>query len=358
MTFATCRRALACGSIAALLAATPGAAARTDTERARMGVRYLVTHQSNDGSFPGFSARASTADAVVAMVAARRSPGAIEDALDYLEANVGGATLGQKAALALAAVAGGRDPRAFGGVNLIHDIKESKTPQGQYLDPDPDNAEPYTQALAMLALHAAGADVPAGAARWLADAQCRDGGWQFDAPAEQDDGEHCYQGSGDFTRSDTNTTAYAVMALEVAPDVQLPGSPFAYFRSSRDPERGGWKYDYRRRPFGFRSYTDANSTSLVLQAFEARDKSAPQGARAALRDLQYKLCGEAAGAFAYTWTRSDGKWSRSPSRQDAKLGGATSVGATIAAIPGILGRTLPIGEFAVSGPAPARPACR
>jgi hypothetical protein len=358
MTFTTCRRAFACGLTAALLAATPGSAAPTDADRARMGVRYLVTHQSDDGSFPGFSALASTADAVVAMVAARRSPGAIGDALDYLEANVGDATLGQKASLALAAVAGGRDPRAFGGSDLIHEIEESKTPQGQYLDPVPDNAEPYTQALAMLALHAAGADVPADAAQWLADTQCQDGGWQFDAPAEQDDDEHCYQGSGDFTRTDTNTTAYAVMALEVAPDVPLTGSPFEYFKTARDTERGGWKYDYRRSPFGFRSYTDANSTSLVLQAFKARDKAAPLGSRAALRDLQYELCGEAAGAFAYTWTRSDGKWSRSPSRQDAKLGGATSVGATIAAIPGILGRTLPIPELDVTQPAPARPACR
>ena len=358
MTFTTCRRALACGLTAALLAATPGSAAPTDPDRARMGVRYLVSHQSDDGSFPGFSALASTADAVVAMVAARRAPGPIEDALDYLEANVGDATLGQKASLALAAVAGGRDPRAFGGSDLIDEIEESKTPQGQYLDPVPDNAEPYTHALAMLALHAAGANVPADAAQWLADAQCQDGGWQFDAPDEQDDGEHCYQGSGDFTRTDTNTTAYAVMALEVAPDVQLPSSSFAYFKTARDAARGGWKYDHRRSPFGFRSYTDANSTSLVLQAFKARDKAAPRGSRAALRDLQYELCGEAGGAFAYTWTRSDGKWSRSPSRQDAKLGGATSVGATIGAIPGILGRTLPIPEHAVTQPAPSRPPCR
>jgi len=323
-----------------------------------MGVRYLVTHKASDGSFPGFSARASTADAVVAMVAARRAPGAIEDALDYLEANVGDATLGQKASLALAAVAGGRNPRSFGGIDLIEAIQDSQTPQGQYLDPYPDNAEPYTQALAMLALHAAGADVPANAAQWLSDAQCGDGGWQYDAPAEQDDDEHCYQGGGDFTRTDTNTTAYAVMALGVAPHVPLARDPFTYFQTARDPERGGWKYDYRRSPFGFRSYTDANSTSLVLQAFKARDKAAPSGGRGALRDLQYELCGAAAGAFAYTWTRTDGKWSRSPSRRNAELGGATSVGATIAAIPGVLRRSLPIRVFDVTQRAPARPECR
>jgi hypothetical protein len=358
MTFTTCRRAFACGLTAALLAATPGTAAPTDPDRARMGVRYLVSHQSPDGSFPGFSALASTADAVVAMVAARRAPGAIEDALGYLRTHVEEATLGQKASLALAAVAGGRDPRAFGGSNLIRQIRDSKTPQGQYLDPEPDNAEPYTQALAMLALHAAGADVPVDSAQWLADAQCQDGGWQFDAPAEQDDDEHCYRGGDDFSLTDTNTTAYAVMALEAAPDVPLAASPFAYFKTARDAARGGWKYDHRRSPFGFRSYTDANSTSLVLQAFKARGKAAPRGSRAALRDLQYELCGATAGAFAYTWTRSDGKWSRSPSRQNAELGGATSIGATIAAIPGILGRTLPIPELGVTQPAPARPACR
>ena len=358
MSISTCRRAFACGVTAAVLAATPGAAAPTDTRRARMGVRYLVTNQARNGSFPGFGAIASTADAVVAMVAARRAPRAIEDALDYLERNAGSASLGEEASMVLAAVAGDRDPRAFGGVNLVREIKESQTPEGQYLDPALDNAEPYTHALAMLALHTAGADMPLDAAQWLADAQCGDGGWQFDAPDEQTDDEHCYGGDGDFTLSDSNTTAYAVMALEHAPDVTLPSNPFAYFKSARDGARGGWKYDHRRSPFGSRSYTDANSTSLVLQAFKARGKSVPRGSRAALSDLQYELCGDAAGAFAYTWTRSGGKWSRSPTRRDAKLGGASSVGATIAAIPGILGRSLPIANFDVTQPAPARPECR
>ncbi len=357
MSISTCKRAFACGLAAAVVVATPVAAAPTDARRARMGVRYLVTHQSADGSFPGFSARGSTADAVVAMVAARRAPDAIEDALDYLELNTGSASLGQKAKLVLAAVAGGRDPRAFGGVNLVREIKKSQTPEGQYLDPVPDNAEPYTHALSMLALHAAGANASLDAAQWLADAQCGDGGWQFDAPDEQTDDEHCYEGDGDFTLSDSNTTAYAVMALEHAPDVTLPSSPFSYFKDARDDARGGWKYDHRRSPFGFRSYTDANSTSLVLQAFKARGKAAPSGSRDALRDLQYELCGDTAGAFAYTWTRTNGKWSRSPTRRDAELGGATSVGATIAAIPGVLGRSLPIPSHDVAQPAPARPDC-
>ena len=358
MSISTCRKTFACGVTAAVLAATPVAAAPTDAHRARMGVRYLVTHQARDGSFPGFGAIASTADAVVAMVAARRAPGAIEDALDYLRRNAASATLGEEASMVLATVAGDRDPRAFGGVNLVREIKESRTANGQYLDPVPDNAEPYTHALAMLALHAAGADVPLEAAQWLGDAQCSDGGWQFDAPDDQTDDEHCYEGDGDFTRSDSNTTAYAVMALEHAPDVTLPADPFAYFKDARDAARGGWKYDYRRSPFGTRSYTDANSTSLVLQAYKARGVAVPPGSRAALRDLQYRLCGAAAGAFAYTWTRSDGIWSRSPSRRDATLGGASSVGATIAAIPGVLGRSLPIPSHDVTQPAPARPECR
>ncbi|MDQ5816527.1 MAG: hypothetical protein M3516_09585 [Actinomycetota bacterium] len=357
MSISTCKRAFACGLAAAVVVATPVAAAPTDAHRARMGVRYLVTHQSADGSFPGFSARGSTADAVVAMVAARRAPDAIKDALDYLELNTGSASLGQKAKLVLAAVAGGRDPRSFGGVDLVAAIQESKTDRGRYRDPDPDPTKLFTQVLTMLALHAADQDVPRNAARWLRDAQCGDGGWQYDTRASDRDNQHCWDGTEfDYSRSDTNTTALAVMALEHAPDVSLPSSPFAYFKSARDEARGGWRYDHRKSGFGSPSYTDTNSTSLVLQAFAARDRAIPNGALAALRDLQYRLCGKAAGAFANTWARNDGRWFRSPSRQDAALVTPT-VGATVAAIPAILGRPLPIAEFTVTKAAPARPTC-
>ena len=124
MSISTCKRAFACGLAAAVVVATPVAAAPTDARRARMGVRYLVTHQARNGSFPGFGAIASTADAVVAMIAARRAPGAIDDALAFLKRNAGSATLGEEASMVLAAVAGDRDPRVFGGVNLVREIKK------------------------------------------------------------------------------------------------------------------------------------------------------------------------------------------------------------------------------------------
>ena len=356
------RRALVGILAGAIVVSGLPSGAVTRRERIALGARYIASRQNADGSFPGVSAVGGTADAVLALVAARRGPEAVADALAFLEGQAAEVTsVGQLGKVAMAAVAGGRDPRAFGGVDLVARIQASYDP-ATGRSGTVQGVGVVDQALAVLGLAAAGAPVPRRAARWLAEAQCPDGGWQYDAPYDPaTDDRHCSSGDDDFTASDSNTTAYAVMALEAAPPVRLRRDPFRYFELARDAVKGGWRYDFRRRPFGTLAVTDANSTALVLQAYAAAGLEPPPRGRRALAALQYRPCGPIAGAFAYTWVQRDGRWARSPSRAEARAeeasGGVTVIGATVGAVPGLAGVPFPIREAARLRALPEAPAC-
>ena len=350
MTYGIKRGAALAALTALLMASAPANAAPTLQRRARIASGWLTNHQNDDGSFPGFSALGSTADAVVALVAVRRAPASIAAALDFLEANVADAdTLGEKAKLVLAAVAGGRDPRDFGGQDLVQPLLDSEQESGQYGAPTPENGfdgEVTDHVLTMLALAAApAADPSSNSLDWLIDAQCPDGGWQHTGPRAQNENRHCFTGDGnsDFFRSDTNTTSLAVQAIAAHPHAigPLEDSPFRFFRRIRDERKGGWGYTWNLR------LTEANSTSAVIQAFVAFGKNLPDGAMRALRRLQYKLCGRRAGAFAYSYEERDGRLRRT----------APDVGATIAAIPALLKEPLPVAQADVTKPAPGLPSC-
>lgn len=312
--------------------------------RARVASGYVVAQQLQDGSFPGFSPLGSTADGVVSLVAAKRGPKAIGKALDYLETNVADAdTVGEKAKLVLAAVAGGRDPLAFGERNLVQEIADSEQPNGRY----GATTEVLNHALAMLALEAAPtADPSTNSLTWLVEAQCGDGGWQFDEPPGQNEDEHCAgpDPAVDFFQSDTNTTSYAVQAIAAHPQATAPlvKSPFRFFRQIRDPEKGGWGYTW-----GFQ-LTDTNSTALVIQAFKAYGKDLPGGAMKALKRLQYPLCGKRGGAFPYSYEEKE-------SGGYKKTG--PDAGATIGGILGLLKRPLPVAFSDVTKAVPRRTSC-
>lgn len=322
----------------------PALAGPTLERRARVASGYIASQQNADGSFPGFSPLGSTADAVLSLVAVRRGPKAIERALDYLEANVAEAdAIGEKAKLVLAAVAGGRDPLDFGGQNLVQDIADSEQQNGRY----GATTEVFNHALAMLALEAAPtADPSTNALTWLVEAQCDDGGWQFDEPQRENEDEHCAnaQDPNDFFQSDTNTTSYAVQAIAAHPQATAPlaNSPFSFFREIRDPEKRGWGYTRTFR------LTDTNSTALVIQAFTAAGRALPKGAMAALKRLQYRLCGETRGAFPYSYEKQDdGTYKKTP----------PDVGATIGGILGLLKRPLPIRFRTVTKAVPRQTSC-
>jgi hypothetical protein len=331
-------------SLVMLILLSVGASAATTTFRARHALRFVARHQAANGSITAFSPLGSTADAVLAMVAARRGRHRIHRALGYLKTHLGDATtIGLKAKVVLAARAGGRDPRRFGGRNLVHEIKISQRTNGHY----GSGGSVIDQALAMLALVAAGEQPAAPAATWLTGAQCPDGGWQFDAPYRSaTDNRNCHNRTvADFTFADTNTTSYAVQALDtLAAPVAPAVSPFAYFRFVRDPVKHGWGYDQNT------TLTDANSTALVLQAYAAAGRRHPRRSMHALKRLQYtRRCGKHFRfSFAFTWQKAkSGRLTRS----------GPDLGATIGAVLGLLRQPLPIPAESASPSIPRVPAC-
>lgn len=320
---------LACSLVIGL--AGPAGAAITDQDRAQRATGFIASQQKRNGSFPAFSAVGSTADAVLTFVAAGTGRRQVRDALDYLERQVvkGNVTTeGLRAKVLLAWTSAGRGARTIGGTNLVRELR------GGWSDGLTHTV--YDTALTVLALRSADARVPAAAITFLRDERCPDGGWAYDGFNEGED-LHC-QGdvASDFFASDTNTTALVVMALNaVAPTLTgrlAPADPFAFFDSIRDEARGGWGYTW-----GFET-TDANSTGLVLQAYASAGRRAPAGARKALRQLQYPRC----GAFAFSW--------------DGDTKGAPDLGATIGAVPGLLGIAFP-STGTVAERAPRLPDC-
>jgi len=303
--------------------AGPASAVITDPQRAHRTMAYVGAQQLANGSFPGFSAIGSTADAVLDMAATGYGAEAAAIAFLHRQVHAGHVTtIGLTAKVVMAAVAAGRDPSTFAGTNLLGHITDAERPSGRYGD-----ASVFDQALAILAIRAAGETPDAAAPTWLANAQCPDGGWQFDRPHRPSENRHCHDvnDAGDFFGSDTNTTAYAVMALEGL-GAALTFGPFPFFAALRDAKYGGWGYTW-----GFRR-TDANSTALVIQAFAAHARPLPNGAMSALRKLQYRC-----GAVAYSFT-------------DAGRRTGKDVGASIGAVLGFLREPLPVTPIALGPP--------
>lgn len=321
----------------------PAGAGPTLRKRAAVAASYIASQQRADGTFrKSLSPMGTTADAVLAFVAARRGARPLARSIGYLADHVEDAqTTGLIAKTALAAVAAGRDPRDFGGRDLIGDLLELRQPDGQIGadTEDPGDPEVYDHALALIALGGAGGANPV---RWLEAAQCRDGGWQYDDPSSDQDNEKCSSGSQDFSVSDSNTTALAVQALVAAGGSPAVDEAFTFFTARRDPDRGGWGYDP-----AFPA-TDANSTALVIQAHIAAGRALPDGAMRALKRLQYRLCGPNAGAFAFT-SETDQSGTTRKSEPD--------LAATVAAVPALRKQALPMEAADVTRPPVQPPAC-
>jgi hypothetical protein len=301
-----------------LLALPAGAGTTTDQDRADAGAAFVASMQKRNGSIPAFSPIGSTADAVVGFVAAGAQRRTMRDAIGYLRTqarrgNVDG--IGLVAKVVQAVVAAGRDPRSFGGENLVGWLRSRIRADGHI-----GKSAVFDHALAVLALEAAGLRPSRAVTGWLLDAQCPVGGWSYDAPYDAGvDDDSCWDGSGDdFFTADTNTTAYAVMALEHAGRDAYGSSPFPYLASARDATHGGWEYS---PGFG----TDANSTALVIQAYVSAGRAIPAGGLAALRALQPDI---GCGAWAYAYEDDEP--------------GVPDVGATIGAIPAVLRVTFPL----------------
>ncbi|MBA3690248.1 MAG: hypothetical protein H0W82_02405 [Actinobacteria bacterium] len=323
MHLASRRGLVACALAAVLSAALPqtAGAVTANRERALEGSSYVVAQQRASGAICAFSCIGSTADAVESLVAARTAPRRVRDALVYLAGQVerGHAHgVGVRAKIVMAAVAGGDDPRSFGGVNLVKAIRLTEAGDGRY-----GSAAVFDQALAILALRAAGVTASTQAIRWLGSARCADGGWQYDEPAAAGDDEHCLSTvdpGGDYFTSDSNTTSLAVQVLRNGTRVSRA---LSFFTTLRDGS-AGWGYSQCC------TTTDTNSTAMVIQAYVAAGMAVPSGGFSTLAQLQ-----RACGAWPY------------------QAGGPADIGATIGAILGILRQPLPVPQLDATYALPA-----
>jgi hypothetical protein len=306
------RMAVATVATVALVAVPLAAIAApiADRTRAARAVSYLAKQQRPNGSIVAFSPVGSTADAVLAFVASGSGRDRMNRALGFLRRRVAGGhvtALGLQAKVVIAVSAARRDPRTFGGTNLVKAIRSQLGSDGHL-----GTSAVFDDALGVLAIEAAGLTPALRAASWLLAAECPDGGWAYDTPYDAStDDRHCDDGSGsDYFLSDTNTTSYVVQALIEMQAADWTGrTPFQFFSKVR---AGGWPYTG-----GFEA--DANSTGLVIQAYAAAALRVPNGGMIALRRFQDVGC----GAFAFN------------------VGGPPDVGATIGAVPGLLREALP-----------------
>ena len=151
-----------------MLAAAPHAgAASADGSAAARAATWLA---SNSAGAPA----GQQADAIVALRAAGRSRTALRPRAAALArvAPEYATTAGGAGKVAMAAVAAGRDPASFGGVDYLRRVT-NRYAAGRY------GASAWDQALSLLALRAAGRNVPSTAIRATFAARGA-GGWSFD----------------------------------------------------------------------------------------------------------------------------------------------------------------------------------
>lgn len=222
----------------------------------RAATDWLIGQQAEDGGFAGFSGASEpsiTIDAIMALAAAQQQGvdvgTSIDDAVAYLESSDVAPVFaqtgpGQAAKLTLGIIAAGDDPRAFATVNPLMLVDKGVNDEtGLY------GTGVYDHALAMLALAAAGSDVPAEAIAALEETRTPEGGWAFDGTTTEG-------------AADSNTTALVVQALVAAGegDSALVSNALDYLRTTLVDDTGA-----TFQP-GDEAIADANSTALVLQA--------------------------------------------------------------------------------------------
>lgn len=276
--------------VLAILVAVPvgqrRAAAATSPD-VELVASYLATLVQPDGSvldpwaYPPAASVTATVDVALALAEAGTQPAALGSTLAYIEANLvayvteeGTNTTGRFAYLIMLAVATGHDPRSYGAthLDLVAGLQSrfGIEEPGLY-GPVNEYASVMIHSLALLAMHAAGETVPAGAIAWLESQQCETansslGGWQaYRAPAGGGLDPCELSSSTTYEGADANSTAFAIQALAAT------GS------TSRFPAALGWLAALQGSAItptgGFGQFigddADPNSTALVIQALVA-----------------------------------------------------------------------------------------
>jgi hypothetical protein len=310
------RIALLC-SLALLAAAcpwVPGAKAAqssadlSDRTRATdKALRWLSVHQNPDGGFGDpASDPPTTCEVVLAFASAYEEPSTVQvsgtSPLDYLASQVVTQTNSAQgtALLILSVVAGNEDPSYFAETDLTAILDGYyHSASGRYSVSATDGIAAH--ALAMLANEAAWQTVPPKAVTWLKNQQKADGGW---GPLPGDP-------------SDTENTALSIQALIAAGE--SPGSL---------PVRDAITYLKERQT------DDAGFASSVLASVS--DPASASGAIQALLAAEEDL-------FSSTWRRClNTPFDALLDAQEGNGGFENDLHITTAAVPGLMGRSLPL----------------
>lgn len=208
-------------------------AGATVGEPARAAAHWMASQVGPDGAvIDPYSTQPSvdwSVNVALGLATTGTEPEALARAVSYIDANVmayvnGGTSdvVGRYAWLTLLADALGRDPRSFGDshTDLIAGIN------GRWQAAEPDvfgTIDAYTpvtnQALAIMALIAAGEPEPTAAIQWLLDQQCTSpassvGAWQGYRVRSAGVPVQCSASvSGSLTGPDVNSTSFATQAL-------------------------------------------------------------------------------------------------------------------------------------------------
>lgn len=280
--------AAACLALAGFTAT--GVRAKVDSKRLvepdilERGAVWLQEQQASDGGYPnlrGEVAFGATADAVCTLVALRTAGIAVETeaAVAYLEKNAQAqveALAGGAGRAAVALAAAGADPRDDGGMDLIALIDD-----GWDSGSNSFGGDVFANCYALLALAAAGKQIPNEAIKTLEAVQIADGSWSSAGTTDP--------GSGDAVM-----TAFVVQVLAAAGrdgDDPVIAGAIDSFRAVQ-VDGGAFAYSSGFPP-------DSNTTALVVSALTAAQvdlgSSEWSGAVAALSAFQND-----SGAFHYT----------------------------------------------------------
>lgn len=184
----------------------------------------------------------------------------------------------------IVAVAAGKNPASFGGVDLVTRLKGLETTSGRFSDKSSfgDYTNGLTQALALIAEKKAGIGPDAKAVSYLLSKQCSNGGFAMDLS------KGC--------SSDPDSTSFAVQALAaVGGQSAAVAKADAYLRSVQGADGGvvgGTGAESE----------NSNSTGLAAVAFTlAGDKAAAAKATSFVNSLQFGCAAPASlqGAVAY-----------------------------------------------------------
>ncbi|MEI5100611.1 terpene cyclase/mutase family protein [Streptomyces sp. PmtG] len=244
-----------------------------------------------------------TADVVMGLASTDTGGDVQKKATDWLAANAkayieskgpGTVFAGGVAKLVLVAAIEHRDPKDFGGQDLVKTLTERMGADGRFTDKHPsgDGSQQFTQSLAVMALQRTGGVAPK-AVDFLARSQCPNGGYPL------------YFGAApDKCSSHIDSTGLAVQALLGSGRTAAAKPALNWLEKKQLPD-GGFPDSF----LGGGAKGNSNSTALAVQALAVggRTEAAAKGV-AWLRSRQVNCSAPRKdwGAVGYTEPKADG----------------------------------------------------